>query len=207
MRRHDIDDVMELRADAARILDVAGPRHDHALPRAAEEGGHLLGPFEGGVEGPGPRHGHVRRGLVGAQDIVELQLRFDRNIDGLNRGEVEGRADGGAFGAGSVVAADVDDQRVIEFAQVFHRLNDPADLVVGVGDIGGEDIRLTDEHLFSSALSVSHFGRTSGHGVSWVFAGITPSFFWLAKICSRMSFQPLSKRCMSLIFLIHSGVG
>ena len=30
---------------------------------------------------------------------------------------------------------------------------------------------------------MSHFGRLSGQGVSWVFAGITPSFFWLAKIC------------------------
>ena len=149
-RRHDVDDVVELRADAAHILDVAGPRHDHALPGAAEEGGHLLGPFERRVEGPGPRHRHVRRGHVRAQDIVELQLRFDRNIDGLNRGQVERRADRGAFGAGAVVAADVDDERVIELAQVFHRLDDPADFVVGIGHIRGEDIRLADEHLLLS---------------------------------------------------------
>ena len=36
-RRHDVDDVMELGADAARVLDVAGPRHDHALAGAAED--------------------------------------------------------------------------------------------------------------------------------------------------------------------------
>ena len=151
-RRHDVDDVVELRANAARILDVAGPGDDHTLPGAAEEGGHLLGPLERCVEGPGPRHRHVRGGHVGAQDVVELQLSFDRHVDALNRGEVERRADRGAFGAGAVVAADVDDQRVIELAQVFHGLDHPADFVVGIGDVGGEDFRLVGEHLLLIGL-------------------------------------------------------
>ena len=56
---------------------------------------------------------------------------------------------GGAFGAGAVVAADVDDERVIELAQVFHGLDDPADLMVGVGHVGGEDFRLAGEELSS----------------------------------------------------------
>jgi hypothetical protein len=30
-RRHDVDDVVELVADAAHVLDVAGPGHAHAL--------------------------------------------------------------------------------------------------------------------------------------------------------------------------------
>src|SRR5260221_9188747 len=35
-------------------------------------------------------------------------------------------------------------------------------------------------------------------GVSWVFAGITPSRFWLANICSRMTFQPISNLPLNL---------
>ena len=34
--RHDVDDVVELAADAARVADVAGPRDRHALRRATE---------------------------------------------------------------------------------------------------------------------------------------------------------------------------
>ena len=34
-----------------------------------------------------------------------------------------------------------------------------------------------------------------------------PSRFWLAKMVSRSLFQPPSNSFMSLIFLIHSGVG
>jgi hypothetical protein len=61
--------------------------------------------------------------------------------------------------------------------------------------------------FFDSSSSSSHFFSLSGHGVSLASCGMTPNRFWLAKIVSRSAFHPLSKRCMSLIFLIHSGVG
>ena len=51
-RRHDVDDVVELGSDAARILDVVGPGDCHALPRSAEVRRHLLGPFERRVKRP-----------------------------------------------------------------------------------------------------------------------------------------------------------
>ena len=54
---------------------------------------------------------------------------------------------GRAFGAGAVVAADVDDQRVVELAHVLDRLDHAADLVVGIGDVGGEDLGLAGEQL------------------------------------------------------------
>ena len=60
---------------------------------------------------------------------------------------------------------------------------------------------------WSGRLSESHSGRSFDQGVNWAFAGMMPSRFWLAKIVSRSLFQPSSKKCMSLIFLIHSGVG
>ena len=43
-------------------------------------------------------------------------------------------------GARAVIAADVDDERVVELALVLDFLNLSADLVVGVGEIGGIDI-------------------------------------------------------------------
>ncbi len=147
-RRHDVNDVMELVADAAQVLDVARPRNAHALPGAAEVRGDLLGPTERRVERPGPAHGHVVVGPVGAPDVVEiLQLVLDRNLDAVEHGDFVRRADQCAFGARTVVAADVDDERVVELAHVLDGLDDAADLVVGVGEIGGIDLDLADEHL------------------------------------------------------------
>ena len=71
----------------------------------------------------------------------------DRNVDALNRRHFVGGADGGAFGAGAIVAADIDDQRVVELAHVFDGLDDPADFMVGVGQVGGVDVRLADEQF------------------------------------------------------------
>jgi hypothetical protein len=80
-----------------------------------------------------------------APDIVELQLTLNRNIDGLNRSHIERGAEDGPFGAGAVVATDVDDECVIKLAQVFHLLDDTTDFVVGIGRVGREDISLTDK--------------------------------------------------------------
>src|SRR5690348_17821495 len=80
--------------------------------------------------------------MVRAQDVVKLQLQVNGHIDALNGREIEGRSDGGTFGAGAVVTTNIDDESVIEFAQVFHSLNDPANLIVGVGDVGAEYFRL-----------------------------------------------------------------
>ncbi len=147
-RRHDVDHVMELVADAARVLDVARPGNAHPLPCAAEVRGDLLGPAKRRVEGPRPADGHVVVGAVGAPGIVEvLQLVFDRDVDAVEHGDLVGRADQRSLGAGAVVAADVDDERVVELAHVLHGLDHAADLVVGVGQIGGIDLDLPDEQL------------------------------------------------------------
>src|SRR4029450_6237310 len=52
-----------------------------------------------------------------------------------------------ALGARAVVAPDVDDQGVVELAEVLDGLDDPADLMVGVGQVGPIDVRLLDEEL------------------------------------------------------------
>ena len=70
--RHHVDDVVELIANGADVVDVTGPGDAHALTRAAEVRGDLLGPTERRAEGPGPAHGHVVVGPVGAPRVVEV---------------------------------------------------------------------------------------------------------------------------------------
>ena len=53
-----------------------------------------------------------------------------------------------AFSARAVVAADVDDQGVVEFAEIVDGLDDPADLIVGVRKVRPVDVHLFGEELF-----------------------------------------------------------
>ena len=119
-RRHDVDDVDELLAQGALVLDARRPRHHHVLVDAAEPGGVLLEPVERRVEGPGPAGRHVVVGLLGAPDVVPLHLHVDRQfVDAVEERHLVGRAQRPALGAGAVVAVDVDDQRVVELAQIL----------------------------------------------------------------------------------------
>ena len=145
--RHDVDDVVELAADAAHVGDVAGPGHDHALRRPAEVRRHLLHPLERRVHRPGPARRKMREGPFRSPERVPEELVLHRHGNAIEGGELVRRAIEHAFGARAVVAADIDDQGVVEFAQVFDRLDDPADLVVGIGEVGPIDVRLPDEEL------------------------------------------------------------
>ena len=49
---NDVDDVRELIANSAGVLDAGRPRDGHTLPGAAEVRRDLLGPFERRVERP-----------------------------------------------------------------------------------------------------------------------------------------------------------
>ena len=130
-------------------VDVAGPADRHALPRAAEMGCDLLGPFEWRVEGPRPSDRHVRIGRRRTPFVVKFELLFDRDVQYPVIGRVlVGRADQSAFGTGAVVAVDINDQRIVEFALILYFLDHPADLVVGIGRVAGEHLRLPGEELF-----------------------------------------------------------
>ncbi len=119
----------KLVADAADILDVAGPGDDHALPDTAEVRGDLLEPTERRIERPRPMRRHVVVGLLGAPDVVPLHLVCDGNGDAVEERDFVGRAEQPALGAGAVVAVNVDDERVVEFAHVLDGLDDAANLV------------------------------------------------------------------------------
>ena len=146
--RHDIDDVMELAADAARVVDMAGPGHDHALSRPAEVRRHLLHPLERRVHRPRPFCRIVRERPFRSPERVPEKLILDRHRDAIKGRELVRCAVEHAFGARTVVATDVDDQGVVAFAEVFDGLDDAADLVVGVGKVGPVDVGLLDEELF-----------------------------------------------------------
>ncbi len=88
--------------------------------------------------------GNVR---VGSPERIPEKLVLDRHGNAIEGGELVRRAVEHAFGARAVVAADVDDQGVVEFAEVFDGLDDPTDLMVGVGEVGPIDVRLLDEEL------------------------------------------------------------
>src|SRR5215813_11931471 len=108
----------------------------------------LFGPLERRIERPGPTHRHVWRSLVRTPNIIELQLLLDGNIDTLNGCHLVRGTEYGAFRARAIVAADVDDECVVEFAHVLDSLDHTADLMVGVSRVCGKDIRLADEKLF-----------------------------------------------------------
>ena len=50
-----------------------------------------------------------------------------------------------AFRTRAIVTFDVDDEGVVELADVLHRLDHPTDLVVGIGNVGGEYLGLAGE--------------------------------------------------------------
>src|SRR3954452_19136949 len=53
------DDVVELRAGSARVLDQVRPRDPQRIARPAQVRRHLLAPLEGGVRVPGPADGDL----------------------------------------------------------------------------------------------------------------------------------------------------
>ena len=196
------------RADAAHVLDVAGPGHGHALGRPAEVRRHLLRPLERRAHRPRPARRKVREGPVRSPELVPEELVLDRHGNAIEGGKLVRRAVEHTLGARTVVAADVDDQGVVELTEVFDRLDDPADLVVRVREVRPVDVRLLDEELLLLPTErIPLAAVPSATASAWHSAGMMPSRFWLAKMVSRSLFQPSSNRCMSLIFLIHSGVG
>ena len=78
-RRHDVNDMHELLAQAALVLDACRPGDRHVLADAAELRGVLLEPGERRIEGPGPARRHVVVGLLGAPDVIPFHLICDRH--------------------------------------------------------------------------------------------------------------------------------
>ena len=134
-------------------LDAARPGDDHRVRVAAQVAGHLLAPLERGVVGVRPRGGEVRGGVEAAQLLDaavlldDLQLLVGVEHDAVEEGRLVERAGERALHAGAVVAPDVDDQRVVEVAHLLDRVEQAADVPVGVLREAGEDLHLAGVEL------------------------------------------------------------
>ena len=99
------------------------------------------------------------------QNGYQRILGFHRHGNAIHGGELVRRAVDHPFGARAVVTADVDDQRVVELAHVFDGLDDAADLVVGVGEVGRIHVHLLDEELLfhhAERVPLGQFLRPGG---------------------------------------------
>src|ERR1700757_2982924 len=127
---------------------MARPRNGHSLPGPTEMGRHLLGPLEGRVKCPRPRDRHVRVGLIRSPVFVMQQLENLRESqDAVVGGHLIKGSLQSAFRARTVVAANVDNERVVELAFILNFLNDPANLMVGIGGISSENLSLARVEL------------------------------------------------------------
>jgi hypothetical protein len=70
--RHNVNHMTELIANAAKILDVAGPRDRHALPDAAKVRRDLFG--------PGGRERSKSRCLLGRELLITLAPQNDKCV-------------------------------------------------------------------------------------------------------------------------------
>jgi hypothetical protein len=80
--------------------------------------------------------------------VVEHLQRFRELQDAVIRGELIECAFRRSFAAGAVVAADINNERVVEFTLVLDFLDYSADLIVCLCGIGGEDLRLAGVEFF-----------------------------------------------------------
>ena len=146
-RRRDVDDVMELAADLALGLDALRPVHDRAVARAAPVRRDLLGPLVGRIHRVRPADGVV---VVGVRPAEEVDLRREK-LRGFERAHpVEDRhlveaAVRRALSRRAVVADDQVDQRVVEDLQILERVDEPAEMMVGVLEECGIDLHLAGE--------------------------------------------------------------
>ena len=126
-------------ADAALVLDARRPRH-HGAGAAAAARGDRLAVGERRRRGVGPRGG-IAAVRFRAAEVVDLPLEVvERLGDAVPVAELVHDPVQAALGRRAVVAGDVDDERVVELAGLLDRLDDAADLVVGVLDRGAEDL-------------------------------------------------------------------
>ena len=87
------------------------------------------------------------KGSFRSPELVPEKLVLNRHGNAVECGELVRCAVEHAFGARAVVTRDVDDQGVVKFAYVFDGLDDAADLMIRVGQVGPEDVGLFDEQL------------------------------------------------------------
>ena len=172
--------------------DPGRPPHDARVGHPAVV--HLALPaLEGGVARHRPAPGVV---VVGqrAPDLAHpvVQLVGAGRVE-VGEPDVVDGAVGAALGAGPVVRHH-DDHRVVELAQLGQEVEDPAQLLVGIGQEGGEALHERARHRPLPLVELRPRRHPSGRADSSVSPGTMPSARWRANARSRHASQPSSKR-------------
>ena len=135
-------------ANRARVADPARPGHDERVARAAKVRGDLLAPVKRGVAGPRPSGRVVRGELVVAPRLEAAVLEQKTHLllggerDPVQRRQLIERPCERALHARAVVTPDPHHYGVLELAHLVDRVDDPADVPVGVLGIAGVDLHL-----------------------------------------------------------------
>ena len=140
--------MVELRADLAAGGDAPGPVDDGAVAGPAPVRGDLLGPLVGRVHRvrPADRVVVVRLGRPEQVDLGGHELGGLEPGRAVQAHHLVERAVDLALGRRPVVADDVVDEGVVEDLEVRQRVDQPADLEVGVLEEPGVHLHLAREH-------------------------------------------------------------
>ena len=168
-RGRNVDHVMELRANLALSFDSPGPMHNQSVACTAPMRCHLLGPLVGRVHRMRPAHRVVIVGLDPAEffDMRLQELRRLKIGKAGKRHQLVVGALQGALARGAVVADDQIDQRVVDDVEILQRVDEEADVIVGMLHEAREDLHLTQAAPASSPRTPSPKPE-SRHGVSSV---------------------------------------
>ena len=152
----DVGHVVELGAGLGPGREPGGPVGHHPVAGAPEVGGHLLGPLVRGAGGVGPAHrivvvGRRRPELVdvGLQELGGLEVHAL-----VEHQQLVERAVRGALGTGPVVPDQVEDQGVLQDLELLQGGDQPAGVMVGVGEEPGEDLHLAGQHRLEVVVDV-----------------------------------------------------
>src|SRR5215510_6089488 len=89
-RRQNINRVMELGTDLAGVFNALRPGDNHAIARASEVRGDLLGPLERRITSPSPAYRVVRRSAWQPELVDAVQHLLEGRLEPIKRHDLVG---------------------------------------------------------------------------------------------------------------------
>ena len=144
--RRDIDHMVPLGTDLALGLDARRPPHDHAGARAAPVRCDLFGPLIRAVHSVGPADRIVVVGSDRAEIVQVGQQLIGGFIHVVQRRHLVELAPETTLGTGTIVAGNVDDQRVVQYIHVAQGVQKAPGVLVGMLGKPGVDFHQSRGH-------------------------------------------------------------
>src|SRR6266536_3232075 len=130
--RGNIRDMSELGADFSLGFNPRWPMYNYTVRSSAVVRCDLLGPLERSVARPRPANRIMREGARVAPIVQMRHIDFGNANDSIQRHHLVIGAFRSTFCAGSVVAHDVNEQSVVEYAHLLYGINKSSHLFIGV---------------------------------------------------------------------------